>query len=111
MINWSLLLLFTSLLTIPAWSSTVTVDYSLSSLLNAAHLPSPHPDLRMVLSRQLVGAGFHRTLLTHVEQVTSHQSGHIPDPSKLYVAIVENITRDVYVDVDQVRKVCFCGCP
>ena len=55
----------------------------------------------MVLSRQLDGTGFHRTLLTQVEQVTSQ---HISDPSVLHVAIVENITCDMYVDIDQVRK-------
>ena len=81
----------------------VTVDPSLPSLLNAADLPSPHPDLSMVMSRELVGAGFHRTLLTQVEQVTS-QSNHIPDPSALRVVLIENVTCDMYVDVDQVWK-------
>ena len=78
------------------------MDHSLLNRLNVAILPRAHPELRVVLSRQLVGAGFHRTLLTQVEQVTSQYN--ILDPNVLHVAIVENITRDMYVDIDQVRE-------
>ena len=80
------------------------VDRSLSNLLlDASNLPPPHPGLSVVLSRQLIGAGFHRTLLTKVEQVSYHHH-IIADHSVLRVAIVENITCDMYVDIDQVKN-------
>ena len=98
-----LLFFFSLLLLIPALSSSVRVDSSLSGLLNATNLPRPLPELSLALSRQLVGAGFHRTLLTKVERVSSHHYNNIiPDHSMLHVAIVENITCDMYVDIDQV---------
>ena len=101
---WSLLFFSPPLLT-PASSSSVRVDRSLSSLLlDASNLPPPHPGLSVVLSRQLIGAGFHRTLLTKVEQVSYHHHHIIADHSVLRVAIMENITCDMYVDIDQVKN-------
>lgn len=86
-------------------ASVVTVDPSLSNLLTSNSLPTPHPDLTVIVSRELVGAGFHRTLLSRVEQVATAQStpGVVgEDADAVVVALVENITCDVYVDVDQV---------
>lgn len=108
---WSLLLFFPSFLIPAVLSSSVRVDSSLSSLLlRSTNLPLPHlpGELSVTLqSRQLVGAGFHRTLLTQVEQVSSPDHS-IPDHSSaLRVAIVENITCDMYVDIDQVRTINF----
>lgn len=110
---WSLLLFFPSFLIPAALSSTVRVDSSLSSLLlHSTNLPLPHlhvaGELSVTLqSRQLVGAGFHRTLLTQVEQVSSPDHNISDHSSALHVAIVENITCDMYVDIDQVRTINF----
>ena len=105
-----LLFFFSLLLLSSALSSSVRVDSSLSSLLNATKLPKALPELTLALSRQLVGAGFHRTLQTKVERVSFHQHNNIiPDHSMLHVAIVENITRDMYVDIDQVSIVLTIG--
>ena len=94
-----------SLLPLSVSSSSVAVDHSILDLLDAALLPEPHPNVEVSLYRQLVGSGYHRTLLTRVERVISPQSMQdAPDPSVLSVAIVENITCDMYVDVDQVRN-------
>lgn len=90
-------------------ASVVTVDPSLSSLLNVHTLPPPHSELSVAVSRELVGAGYHRTLWTSVEHVSSHSSHTVAaDSSGMQVALVENVTCDVYIDVDQV---CVCKCP
>ena len=101
------LLSFLSPLTGLVVASVVTVDPSLSSLLNVNSLPPPHPELSVAVSRELVGAGFHRTLLTSVEHVSSHTSTVAADSSEVQVALVENVTCDMYIDVDQV---CVCVC-
>ena len=90
-------------------SSSVTVEPLLPHLLNASTLPPPHPHLVLSLSRRLQGAGFHRTLLTQVEQLFSLESssseyGSAGVEDGVGVAIVEDITCDMYIDVDQVWK-------
>ena len=110
MVVWQvpfLLSLLSPLAGLVAAGSAVTVDPSLSSLLNVDSLPPPHPELGVAVSRELVGAGFHRTLLTRVERVSGLSVA--ADSSEMKVALVENVTCDMYIDVDQVC-VCVCVC-
>ena len=103
----SLFLLFLAPLLVS--SSSVTVEPLLPRLLNTSTLPSPHSRLVLSLSRQLLGDGFHRTLLTTVEQLFSLDLSSSEYESAgvevgVDVAIVEDITCDMYIDVDQVRE-------
>jgi hypothetical protein len=56
---------------------------------------SSHP--RLSLTRQLLGAGYHRELRINIK---IQNLGGYTDSK---VLLVENITRDMYVDLDQVR--------
>ena len=110
-ITLSFLLSLLSPLTGLVAGSAVTVDPSLSSLLNGNGLPAPHPELGVAVSRELAGAGFHRKLLTRVERVTSSSGLTVAaDFSEVQLALVENVTSDMYIDVDQVSRVCVCVC-
>lgn len=50
------------------------------------------------LQRELVGAGFHRELVTKValEEASEFRNSRI--------LLVENVTRDMYIDLDQVSS-------
>ena len=78
----------------------MTVDPSLGDLLRKSDdLPTPHPQLSVGMTRELTGAGFHRTLLTRVGQLYS-TSSHVTSDTVESVVLVENVTCDMYVDVD-----------
>ena len=87
----------------PVSSSSVTIEPLLPHLLNATTLPAPRPDLVLSLTRQLLGAGFHRTLQTQVELLSSlNLPSDYSAEAAVGVALVESITCDMYIDVDQV---------
>ena len=55
----------------------------------------------MYVRRSLGDAGFHRRLVTEVH-VDTHETHSLCQNAR--VLLVENITQDVYIDLDQVRN-------
>lgn len=92
------LLLGTSSTSSNILSSLSDLDfYRIRSDQRTHHHASEQDTPTLILTRQLLGAGYHRELRVNIK--IEHLGGY-SDNNK--ILLVENITRDMYIDLDQV---------
>lgn len=68
----------------------------------AAATDSPVVSIR----RGLIGGGYHRELLTNIKMEEVAEVEGFRDRRNRRILVLENITRDMYMDLDQVRLYC-----
>ena len=82
----------------PVAGSVAVVDSSLTTAA-IAQLMAPSPVRPVLVGRRLDGSGLHRTLLTDLQSMVAGSG------EGLRVVVVETITSEVYLDVDEVQSV------